>query len=99
MARQLLKEETSLSTSAIGNRLPSPINHIIYISFYGRRHVFSHFYPIPLQNNTLILNSEGKPEEPNKNIILDFKSAEALYQWKKAMASPKDNKCYALSQM
>ena len=99
LSRQMLKKETSHQTKSNENLpLPLPNDSIVYIGFYGRRHIFSNFYPTTLQYKTLILNSEGKPEEPEKDVILDFKSAEALYQWKKATSSPQENKCYALSQ-
>ena len=95
----MLKKETSHQTKSNENLpLPLPKDSIVYIGFYGRRHIFSNFYPTPLQYKTLKLNSEGKPEEPEKDVTLDFKSAEALYQWKKATSSPQENKCYALSQ-
>ena len=98
LSRQMLKKETSHQTKSNENHLPLPKDSIVYFGFYGRRHIFSNFYPTPLQYKTLILNSEGKPEEPEKYVILDFKSAEALYQWKKATSSPQANKCYTLSQ-
>ena len=99
MSKLMLKDETPPSVGFDKNRLPSTMDNDVYIGFYGWRNVFSNFYSTPLKYKTVILNSEGKPEEPKKNKILDFKSAEALYQWKKAMSSPQENNCYALTYM
>ena len=94
----MLKEETSHQTRSNENQVPMPKDSIVYIVFLRRDIYFLIFTSTPQQYNTLILYSEGKPEEPEKNVIVDFKSAEALYQWKKATSSPQANKCYAWSQ-
>ena len=97
MSKRMLKDETPPPVCFDNNRLPSTIDNIVYIGFCGWRNVFSNFYSTPLKYKTVLLNSEGKPEEPEKNKILDFKSAEVLYQWKKAMSSPQENSCYAFT--
>ena len=71
------------------------ISNEMYISFYGRANSFSNFFPSPITIESEQLNNLGIPI--GRQMKLQFKTAEAFYQWKKAMASPVENQCFKIN--
>ena len=63
-----------------------------YIGFFGKQSVFSNFHPSPIHYKTLQLHDD--PNKLQQEMVVDFKTAEAMFQWKKAMSNPVANACY-----
>ena len=70
------------------------LSNQLYFGFFGRANRFSNFYQSPMIVEAEELNAFGKATDRKMN--LQFQTAEAFYQWKKAMASPVENRCYRI---
>ena len=70
------------------------LSNKLYFGFFGRANRFSNFYQSPMIVEAEELNAFGKATD--RKINLPFQTAEAFFQWKKAMASPVENRCYRI---
>ena len=71
-------------------------NDLSYLSFYGQSHPFSNFYSHTVVYRALKLDVQGNPISPEEEMLLSFKTGEALYQWLKARSQPVQNMCHQI---